>query len=250
MKRLDVRQVLLGLSTLLLAVTSAHGTYTVYQTGFEPLAFSTGNLHGQDSWSTWGIASRVTVQDAVAKSGLQAVKIDRSYHDTAAYEGAIRGYGYDALNQVITLRIDALLTAPANQQYSHWTVLDAWFGDEFVHINVDWTGQIYVCNLGPIRHDTSAWITRNAWNSFQQVLDFRSRIATVYYNGAEIYSGAFGGSSNVVESVAFAGQWDYTDDIGYFDNFSMRSDVPEPSAVGLVSLAIGAVLLGCWRRRR
>ncbi len=65
----------------------------------------------------------------------------------------------------------------------------------------------------------------------------------------EIHSSTFTGSSTVLDFFGFYGQWDYTDDIGYFDDFSMKTDIPEPSVLSLMGLGLGALAFA-WRRRR
>lgn len=201
---------------------------TVYQTGFEPPAFSTGILHGQDSWDSDN-SDLVTLQGDVVRTGLHAVKIDRS--NGIGGNGAYHWFGYDALNQTVALRIDALLTEPESELFSYWSVLGTYLGDDGIHVNINWDNEIHVVTSpgpNPITHETGVYIVRGQWNHFEQVLDFRTRTVEVYYNSQQVFSGGFGGASNEILFFGFDGQWDGTEDIGYFDNFSMVSDIPEP----------------------
>lgn len=200
---------------------------TVYQTGFDPPAFSTGRLHGQDGWDSDN-SDLVTLQGAVVRTGLHAVKIDRS--NGIGGNGAYHWFGYDALNQTVALRIDALLTEPESELYSYWSVLGTYLGDDGIHVNINWDNEIHVITSpgpSPITHPTGVYIVRGQWNHLEQVLDFRTRTAEVYYNSERVFSGEFGGTSNEILFFGISGQWDGTEDIGYFDNFSMVSDVPE-----------------------
>jgi hypothetical protein len=239
---------LCGLTLILcsLGATAAHATI-VYQTGFEAPAFGAGDLNGQGGWGTRADspAGVVSVQGSVVRDGSHAVMINRT--DGIGMDGVWRAPAFDGTGRIVSVSVDAYLTATTAA--SHWTMLATWIDDEFVHINVDGLGEIHLVNDGPIDYATGTYVTRGTWNRFEQVIDFGARSASIFYNGTRLRTATFAGTSNLIDYVQFYGQGVGSDDIGYFDNFSMRSIVPEPSSLAILLPGFAVFLVGLRRKR-
>ena len=209
--------------------SSASQTSVVYQTGFEPPAFSPGELNGQSGWSNTGLQATTVVETSVVASGSQAVEVSRT---TDNGSGGVYGVPFDAANQIITFNIDANFSTGIQ---SFWTVLNTQYDSTpgNIDFNIDENGQMHVYTTGT-DHPTGVSITRGVWNHYQMDVNFQNETVTAFYNGVPIVQGApFSSTGTTFGSLAFYCQGTPATDLAYFDNLSMTAQsAPTVSVVG------------------
>jgi hypothetical protein len=231
------------LASLVLAAAPLQAS-VIYATGFESPAFSLGGINGQDGWSTFNTPAASTVQNTVAASGTQALRVDGT---PTGQHGAYYSTGTGATS--LLLSADILLSSASDQ--SGWQFAGLGPGLAGFVGGFDITGTtIQAITAG---FPVIGTLARDVWNHFDLYFDFDLQQTTIVLNGSTLASGlAFCGDNGPCAgaNVAALGTIIFDSfgsglDAGYMDNFSL-STVPEPGTLALV----GAALLGATRSLR
>jgi hypothetical protein len=252
-------RVLTGCAAALLAF-EASATVQL-STGFEPPAYTTGNLIGQQGWVGFHTdIDPVTVQTGVVRTGTQAVKFDATVNNPDDVAAA-----WKPINQNVTtetqwtvqwdMRRDA---APANTGFGVGVYANNgndWLG-ELGSFNNQGTQLVYfVANgaNGPTLFGTNIPDPGPTnWGTYKIEMDYDMQTYRVSVNGVYFTQG--GSPVDIpfmtpADTFSDADLTERFDPAGtaYFDNFSIVSSVvPEPASLGLASLT----LLGLAARRR
>jgi len=215
--------------------TVAANASIIYGTSFENPAFTLGSLSGQNGWATFGNAN-VVVQNAIVKSGLQAVEIDARTTQSGALHFDSPGTGV-----VVSIQADIYLTSSSNETAWQFGVYNGFGG-----INILPGGSLQILTPGfPV---TGPLVNRDVWNNFQIDYNEVAGQFNVFLNGTPVatneamFSG-FGYSFATLNSFGYTG----ANDVAFLDNFSV-SAVPEPSS--LLLLGSGILGLGGLVRRK
>lgn len=216
-----------------LAMSPMVSAEVIYETSFESPTFSEGRLEGQAGWKQGGGAGTTnttlwaTIQSARVASGSQALRIAKPEGGayTAMYPLTTDASAYPG--QVLVISADVYLASSITQ--SLWLPIavalqdSASGGRAAIHV-LPKDGEISY-NGGHDPYPTGAYIQRDRWNHYDLVLDFETRQARVYFNGAEIIRDVpFGGTTNQLESLRFHTQSDYAVDEGYIDNIRLSAE--------------------------
>jgi len=194
----------------------------IYQTGFEKPSFTTGPLAGQGGWSVFGFSpAAVTVQDSVAMTGKQAVRVNAA----AVGQNQVGPWHSDPFDTATsankTVVVDAEVLLKSSSKLTSWqfAALTPNLGTFFGGFNVLLDGRLQLITAG--FPQTQPVITRDVWNHFEVRYDFDT----------------FGDGN----------------DQGFLDNVSIQDvstqAVPEPSTIVLFGMG-GLALLGYRLRRQ
>jgi hypothetical protein len=220
---------------LALMAASAHAG-VIYATGFESPTFSLGQVNGQDGWAAFGSPGAGTVQNTVAASGTQALRVDGSV-------GSQSGPYYTTTTAATSLLVSADLLISSASTQSSWQFAGLGAGLIGFAGGIDISGtSIQSITAG---YPVIGTLQRDVWNHIDLYFDFDLQQTTIVLNGSTLAAGvAFCGDNGPctgapvtsLRTVIFdsfgGGQ-----DAGYLDNFSI-STVPEPGTLALVCAAL------------
>lgn len=218
---------LLSLSPLLAGKALAGGPI-ISSGGFESPDFNTGNLIGQQGWSSVGDgSSTAVVQDAMSNAGSQALQVSRAADSDRRWADPVADF---PTGRYVTISWDMAVTVTQTPG-----IFGPFFGVEAYDEQIDdvrllgslgvdgTTGEVllqeqdtgFIAAPGPI-------VASNVWNHFEIELDFLNDTYSTYLNGS------------LVDSTGFVdrnfGLDDFTDaDIG---TFAIAGDVGSVNATG------------------
>jgi hypothetical protein len=251
---------------------------TLYSTGFENPPFQAGQpLVGQDGWVNQvfmgtPLGPNAAISTAHPESGLQSVQVNGadltpvapagldlgSYRQFVNFDDAAAGF------PIVRVEVDARLDGPKTDQTSDHTTGDffsvnlatfAANGDDLGEMSLSSDGHVYSYSTD------DSYLFEQPYNSGQYVhlaldLNFAAKTTTFQLNGQVLGSALMDTTANDLSRgslVVYAQDPDslsrdrslYT---AYYDNFSIRAGVPEPSS--LVLLAVGGLSICGLRTRR
>ena len=232
------------ISGFLLAVLFSLGVHAragvIYQTGFEPPTYTTGQLQGQDGWfnSTVPVVETTTVHSGAQAAAFSAVGL-------VGQNTARHALSYDSgsdPNGVVQLQAWAFLSGTGT--LSRWDIFAA-IGDGGFLAQLLVIGN--TARLGTAGFTGNTIVPLAAWNQFNLDLDFHSQLATAYVNGQLIGQSSFAGTTQhtLTEFAYGMNSLPGTDQL-FLDDLSITSAVPEPASVILLLTAVPLV----WQRRK
>lgn len=208
----------------------------VFSTGFEPPTYSLGPLAGQDGWASSAVP---VVENSTVFAGSQALAYnstgitgqDLASHTVTYNAGGIVDLGVEFMEGAGTEPVFDVLAALGNLGF-------------IAQLTISSTGDAEYGPDGASMTTGSVPITPGVWNHYDLVLDFQNDTATAFINSTLIGSGAFATPSTGLAQIDIGVNDAAGDDaIGYFDNLSVTTPVPEPSAVILcITMLSGLVL--------
>lgn len=237
----------------ILAIAIPAQAVTVYSTGFETTTFSTGNLHGQDSWqaSTWhngpaapnGVDVTPSIQTGTVANGTQAVKIPLNDVINSETEAAWRTFtGYSTTDNIITITQNVYFSA--NDENSFEIELSGSNDVVTNYVTFYSDGEIYV-NDDAISTGHSWTAGDGNWKSLKIVMDFDNELTDVYYNSTQIADDvAFLATGGFERYLVWSLEPFWYGSEMYLDDLNITA-VPEPTC--LVLLGLGSA---CLVRRR
>jgi len=225
----------------------------VYQTGFESTTYTAGqSVNGVDGWTLSNQSDRLTatIVDTAYASGSQALKVQMIPH-----------WGDSSVNLGLSTPVTANTTGVISIK---WNFLQdnsdseaplnvvVWIGDGVntpLDIRISDTGVIEAYSVYNLL--SVGTLTAGSWNSFEVLLDTTHDTYNIVLNGTKVWATDVALKANVdatsISSLTFY-QVPYKRGIYYIDGVSIsETAVPEPAALGMISLA-GLALLA--RRRR
>jgi sugar lactone lactonase YvrE len=248
-----------GLSISLLAIShvlagSARAD-VIYQTGFEPPAFTAGQpLSGRDGWLIRiGPSPNITVQSNTVYTGAQAVQFDAA--GAIAFTRMTRLQSFDSTattDKVVAVSVDAMVSAPAaGASGSQWDLIVVFDGSatrvEIGTLGVRPTGELYLSG-NPAILNSGVFLPRGSWNHLELDINLANRTLTGFLNGIAIYRPLSYPAARAA-SLGSAGFQLTNGPIGtdsaYFDNFSIVSKPapaePDPGPTPLITTIAGSV---------
>jgi hypothetical protein len=216
----------------------------IFATGFEPPAYSLGQLAGQDGWTGSSIP---VVQSSIVQSGTQAAAFDASLA-TGGQHLVSHSLSYDSSSsplKTVTIQEDFYMTSAGTRSY--WDVISTSGNGGFIGQLLIFPGN--VAKLGLASSTVGdAPVSLDHWNTFDLVLNYQDQVQSAYLNGQFIGSGSFANTNTTLNNFSFGINVDPGTDQAYFDNIAV-SAVPEPSSLTM-AMASGLVMVGCSRLRR
>ncbi len=233
---------------ILLALPPLAQADVIYQTGFEPPAFTAGQpLSGNDGWLIRiGPSSSITVQSDTVFTGAQAVRFDAN----GTFARITRQISYDSTtttDQMVAISVDAQVSASGVASGWDFIVVFDGPGAYLGTISVHPTGELYL-STGNSSQSSGVLLPRGIWNHIELDVNFANRTLSGYLNGIAI-SRPFpyqADRANNLGKVGFelAGGPVGTDAV-YFDNFSVVSQPapadPGPGPTPLITTIAGSV---------
>jgi hypothetical protein len=236
--RLPNSGVVLGLAAALLAGSGAARAGILYQTGFEAPTYTTGELLGQDGWST-AVPGTAQVQTTTVLSGTQALEVDLT---SATFPAHPLNYDSSAdPGAVVRLQVSLMLQGTLADQVEGIAV----YGDE------GFIAQLYVAGSsftlgGASSHSGDTPAAAGVWYSLEMDLDFQNQTATAYVDGQLLATVDMATPTTSLEFFEFGGFGrPSASETAFYDDFS-ATVAPEPSSLALI--AVGGVSLTGWRR--
>lgn len=230
---------------------------------------STNEGFGSEQWvrSPVGGTSSAVVQDSVAASGSQAVRVDRAANSDDRWAVEVSGFP-STDNPLVCIEWDMLVeeaTSTPNGSFGPFFGVESYDNEVSLlrlgTLGVDAaTGDVLGINRASGFFETGVTVNFGEWNSFRIVLDFRTDTYYGFLNNVRLFDTDFefiGGeqfSEADIAAIAAGGDPDSQAATGtaYFDNYLVFetddfSKIPEPAALLLISLACG---MGLARRNR
>jgi hypothetical protein len=255
-----------SVAAVMLAAGAAQAAI-VYQTGFEPTTYVTGNLSPQDGWQVWWGPEKFTVQNTTVKSGSQAVKAQiggggGNFRDTRYFASVLSVGATDILTLNYDQYLPAAWFAPFNMGSRALTVTlrpyytDPEWNDPYNSIVLSTWGQYsngYMQRIGfgvgasqlAVIFDQT--VLADKWSNLRIVANNGTGSAEAFLNGGSLGTVAFtAGGITSVESIEIQAS-SPNSATAYVDNLSF-SIVPEPATLALL-VAGGAAIVASRRRR-
>ncbi len=251
------RRSILTIAIASLAIAGVVQATPLINTGFESPDYVTGNLVGQQGWDAVGLFEddvvTVNVQNAVVKTGSQAVSLTGSGQAAGAFAYKLTPY-VPTTEKIITIDYDMLWgDSGATKSFL--------YGVQTYDTDLNLIGSVGVSQLfgfynavvfdgeGTPISIPGAVVTPGTWNHFQLVLDYDS----------QTYQASMNGFASATMPFQTAGIVDYgeadlfrdaglgnANDTAYFDNLSsISSAIPEPASLGM----LGGLAVLLLRRR-
>jgi sugar lactone lactonase YvrE len=203
---------------LLLVVcgTDAGAATVLYQTGFEPPAYTAGALKGQGGWTGSGLP---VVQTAIARTGTHAVSVPASGPLFSLADRPVVYSPSSSGETIVRVSLDMRLSANSS---TAWTAIGVSGTAGFIaQLNVA-DGFAYLglasSSVGPVA------VAAGVWNTFVVELNHGAQTVSASVNGVPIGIGAITAAPNVFNLVRFGlvdgGQ---PADVAYYDNLAVVS---------------------------
>ncbi|MGA8712992.1 MAG: PEPxxWA-CTERM sorting domain-containing protein [Roseiarcus sp.] len=243
---------------LLFAGSSAQAG-VIYATGFEPPTFTTGLIAGQDGWSEYPSPSAAAqVESAFVYAGSQAVDVIPAL--AAGQDGPYKAVSTAA--PIVVQSAEIYIASSTTQSEWQFAALGAGLTGFAGGIDILANNQIELIAAGlPIIGTT--W-TRDAWINVALTLDYATQTFDVTLNGVTIgsnepfcgdngpclganvpaYADGFFDSFGPATNGGITG----VNDIGFMDNYSVSTPVPEPATWAMALLGFAG--LGYATRRK
>ena len=243
-------------SSLLLALAAALSATSTYAAtlfdsqGFEAPAYSLGSLTGQNGWTSQGTAA-ATVQNAVVASGSQAVSLAGT---ATTWHWPSVGYT-PAPGEIIRVNTDIRRESSVASAKNFGYFVDVYDNTAGLRI-----GRVGIANnagslVGIATTKNAGGTTGNyifqsgmqwdTWYNFKMDLDFSSQTFDLLIDGTMV-----GADLPFLVAATDFGDADlmlsYTSgatDVGYFDNYSVLTVIPEPSCAALLLLGVAGLAL-------
>jgi hypothetical protein len=225
------------------------GAATILQTGFEPPAFTTGALPGQNGWGQdIGPGGLINVQTSVVSSGAQAVQFQTILGLPIYTRATPPAASYDTTTGDSGVLVEMDIRLSSSGTPSLWRPFATFDGAHFI-------GAFDVLATGEIRASAASdqlsgvFLARDTWYRIGLLLNFSTFTLDALLNGSPVVSGlSFAGptGSKVFGGFTIENVVSGTDSL-FFDNLS-ASAVPEPSTLLSTLLAFGALV--AFRRGR
>ena len=214
---------------------------TIFSTGFEPPAYTTGQVSGQDGWSG---STTPVVENTTVFAGSQAVA-----ENTTGVSSQVvvdQPLSYNATGQTLVESVEFM---EGSGTQPGWLALEA-FDSGGLIANVQVNGGNATLGLASSTAG-SVPIDNGQWYDFQLVLNYGTQTVSAYVNATLVGSGAFASPGTNLVSVDFGSlPTGGNNATGYWDNLSVATaSVPEPSAFFLCLGALPGLALLSRKRR-
>jgi hypothetical protein len=231
----------------LVAGGAAHAQ-VLFQTGFEPPAYTTGALNGQNGWAA---PSNGTVESSTVLTGSQAVQFLSSGLSTQSLISQPITYSsIGTLATLVKVQLDFQVSTSGTQ--SNWDGIAVQGSTGFLGQVVDVSGNFGLGLASSIVG--SIPVVRGVWHHLELDLDYSAQVLTAYIDGVLLGTGPFVHSSTTLSLLSLGVNSAPGSDLGYFDNvlvsaINPTATVPALSSWGLVGLALLLAVTGGWRLR-
>jgi hypothetical protein len=258
-----VKKISLFVAAVLGTAGFAHAE-TMWGTGFESgEGYVLGSLDGQQGWTTSGTnLPWASVSTANPFDGQQHVRVIEDPGQAAGIDRL--AFSPDTLALPTEALVTSVQVAISNDQGANYEVAAQAPSQALVtwrvlfNFDTDGTGgggpgHIFVLDdpgSGLAFVDTGVVWAEGPYRELKVISDPVADTLDYFYNGAHIYSGVAGlfAGTTVEELVIISDNFQLPGETADFDNFDVRSAIPEPASMGL--LAIWGLVVSGRRRVR
>ena len=233
---------LLTMAVIALATPFSARAGLVYETGYEPPAYSVGALTGQDGWSADGTPLG-QVQTGTVKSGTQAVVFDAGLVPGGQYL-AFRGVAYNSVGnpeQLVHLRHSMFVESTGS---TNWNPISAESTAGFIgQVIWFWDNTVFLGLADSIVGNVP--VAPGQWHVFDLFLDYENQSQRAFVDNVFVGMGPFASPATDLE-VWFGINGTGGSNRAFFDDLSVTTAViPAPGA-----LLLGIIGVGCVSRLR